>query len=257
MQLTEEMLPNGKLSGGGRWPWTESLAQPGHPVDICYMSLDYPIVAIPDLIATLSDDEKQRAARFHFCRDRRRFIAARGTLRMILGHFLDTDPRSVQLGLGPHGKPNVVQPPSYARLEFNLSHSDGAALFAFAWNRRVGIDLEYIRPITEIGHLVERAFSSRERAGWYALPPSERLLAFFLCWTRKEAYIKATGAGLTQRLNEFDVSLAPGDQAKLLWVADDPQEPEHWSMKDLPMFPGYAACLAVEDEDPTLEVILV
>lgn len=200
------------------------------------------------LAQTLTPDERLRVERFHFERDRQRFIVGRGILRMILGQYLGLEPGRLQFCYGPHGKPALAGTftGQTGRLCFNLAHSQNLALYAVTCEREIGVDIEYIRAISEADQITARFFSAQESAVWLSLPPDQRQAAFFNCWTRKEAYIKALGDGLAQPLAGFDVSLAPGEAAGLLSIGGDRQAAAPWSIQTLAPAPGYAAALAVK-----------
>jgi 4'-phosphopantetheinyl transferase len=231
-----------------RWwpPPPTDLALPGGEVHVWCASLDLPAPLVQCLRRTLTVDELGRAARFRLEKDRRHFIVARGLLRAILGRYLHAEPGQLRFCTSDYGKPALAPTPGREMLGFNLSHSDGVALYAVARGRRVGIDLERIRPIAEAAQIAERLFSAQEKAVFRRLPASLKRKAFFACWTRKEAYVKARGEGLTVPLDRFDVSLAPGEPAMLLRTRGDPQESVRWSLRELPPVPGYVAALAVE-----------
>lgn len=190
-----------------------------------------------------------RAELFHFEQDRKRFIVGRGVLRTILALYLGTEPSRLQFCYGPHGKPYLADRLGDATLRFNLAHSHELALYAFTRGREIGVDLEYIRYMPGVEQIAARFFSTRENAVLHALPTSQKQEAFFNCWTLKEAYIKAIGNGLAQPLDKFDVSLAPGEPARLLSVEGAPEEASRWSLKALTPAPGYVAALAVEGHD--------
>ena len=160
--------------------------------------------------STLTSDEKSRAARFLFSQDRDSFIMARGILRDLLGRYLGRPPAAIEFEYGPHGKPALHRKNSYLPIRFNLAHSHGRALYAFADQREVGIDLELIRVDFGGEAVAKRFFSMREVMELRALPQALRAQGFFICWTRKEAYVKALGGGLQIPLNSFDVSLTSG-----------------------------------------------
>jgi 4'-phosphopantetheinyl transferase len=197
------------------------------------------------LRSTLSEEEATRADRFRAAADRGRYIVGRGSLRAILGLYLGERPDRLAFGLGPHGKPALIGP----RIEFNLSHAGGLGLLAVALGRRVGVDVEPIRPIDSMDGIVARFFSGRERSDIAALPPDRRLDAFFRTWTSKEAYLKATGLGLTFPLEGFDVESNPAAPPRLLAVSGQPDEPARWTLHDLEPGPGYVGTLAVEGSD--------
>jgi len=204
--------------------------------------LNPPPERVLDLAETLSADEAERARRFVFDHDRERFIVGRGFLRAILGHYLNTEPAQIKFKYGSQGKP-ALETDFNGGLHFNLSHSGNLVLYAIARRRDIGIDVEAIRSLEDMAQIAKRFFSPAEYATLCALPVEEQPTGFFNCWTRKEAYIKAIGSGLTQPLDEFDVTLAPGRPARLLRVQNDPQAPDRWSLIELKPAPDYAAAL--------------
>jgi len=199
-----------------------------------------------DFPDSLDEDERERARRFRFERDRRRFIAAHGWVRALLGAYLGLPPRRVRFTRGPYGKPSLEMGCGDGALRFNLSHSHERVLCAVARRRDLGVDIEYMRELPDAAQVAETAFSARERAALLAQPPSARHAAFYACWSRKEAYIKAIGRGLDMPLDRFDVTVSAAEPARLLGVADDPGEASRWELRDLPPIPGYAAALAHE-----------
>ena len=193
----------------------------------------------------LSLDDRARADRFRFESDRRRFCAGRASLRLILSRYLKTKPGRLQLEVGDYGKPFLTDKTSDG-LRFNLSHSHRLALIAISRDREVGVDIEFMRPDFVTNDIAQHFFSRTEAEQLVALAPEFRTGAFFNCWTRKEAYIKARGEGLSCPLDQFDVSLAPGATAMLLSSRLDSAEVSRWRLQDLFPGPGYAATLAVE-----------
>ena len=227
--------------------------RPGTPVALSHTdvhvwraSLNLAAARVQCFRTLLATDEVSRAERFHFQQDRQHFIAARGLLRLILSQYLEVEPGQLRFCYGRHGKPALATPSGQPPLTFNVSHSRGLALFAVTWGRAIGIDLEYIRPIEARQQIAANYFSPRENAALLALPLSMQHEAFFGCWTRKEAYIKARGDGLSLPLDQFDVSLSPNEPARLLKTGGEPQEAARWSLQELYPAPGYAAALAVE-----------
>lgn len=218
-------------------------------VHVWRASLEQPAARVHQLVQTLSDDERIRAERFRFDRDWRRFIVGRGVLRTILGHYLGVEPGQLQFRYGSRGKPYLAGEFGNCALQFNLAHSHELALYAFTYGREIGIDLEYIRSMPDAEQIGARFFSMRENAALGVFPRSQKLEAFFNCWTRKEAYLKATGDGLARPLDQFDVSLSPGEPARLLHVEGDVQETARWSLQALAPACGYVATLAVEGHD--------
>jgi 4'-phosphopantetheinyl transferase len=198
---------------------------------------------------TLSDHERKRAERFQFDRDRDRFIIRRGLLRRMLGHYLHTDPAQVAFTCQSRGKPVLAGITDGQTLHFNLSHSHGLALFAVARESALGIDLERIRPIPEIDQIAARFFSPYENALLDDLPKEQIPEAFFHCWTRKEAYLKATGEGIADSLPEVEVSLSPGRAAQVVSIAGDLQEAALWTIHALAPAPGFVGALAVKAKD--------
>jgi 4'-phosphopantetheinyl transferase len=220
-----------------------------HEIHIWRASLDLPAALAQRLYAFLAADEQQRAQRLHFDKDRAHFVAARGVLRCILASYLNCAPQKVAFVYGKREKPALSAAIHSPELHFNVSHSHGLALYAVAYQRAVGIDLERIRTNVDYEQIAQRFFSPQEYAILRTLPVNEQCRAFFACWTRKEAYIKAQGDGLWQSLDAFSVTLAPHEPAKLVHTADNPQQAERWSLHNLLPGPDYAAALAAEGHD--------
>jgi 4'-phosphopantetheinyl transferase len=210
-------------------------------------SLDCEPAALRRFEAELTPDEKSRAARFRIARDRDHFIAARGILRELLGGYLHRFPADLEFDYGPSGKPALRTGGPSSPLRFNLSHSHGLAVYAFALGREVGIDLESIRPDFAGDDIAGRYFSTRELNELRALPSELRPEGFFLCWTRKEAYVKARGEGLQIPLESFSVSLTPG-QPEVLESADS----SRWSLRSFQPAPRYVAAVVGEGKAWTL-----
>ena len=217
----------------------------GYDVHVWQASLDESSTHRDSFIRTLAADERTRAERFHFQRDRENFITAHGVLRAILSLYLNRGPESLSFCYSSHGKPALACKSGGDAIRFNMSHSHGVVLYAVTRGRDIGIDVEFIRRDLEAEQIAERFFSPSEIATLRALPSSLRRHAFFLCWTRKEAYIKARGEGLSIALDQFDVSLIPGKPAGLLSTRPDSDEALGWSLQDLTLDLGYAAALAV------------
>ena len=194
----------------------------------------------------LSKDENVRADRFYFQRDRDHFILARGFLRIILSHYVDLLPSQLQFSYGRYGKPFLAPSWNSENLHFNISHSGDLGMFAFARGIEIGVDVEQMRPEPVEDEVAERFFSKTEVTAFRSVPQREREIAFFNCWTRKEAYIKAKGAGLSIKLDEFSVSLIPGEPPVLLQTSFDP-DPSRWKLHSLLPAPGYVGALAIPD----------
>jgi 4'-phosphopantetheinyl transferase len=198
----------------------------------------------------LAPEESERARRFVFKRDRDRFIVARGVLRTILGRYLEREPGQLQFSYGKHGKPFLDDTKD---LFFNVSHSNTMAVFAVGKGRQLGVDVEYIRRDLDAKAIAARFFSAAEVAALNRLPDHLQVEGFFNCWTRKEAYIKARGEGIFFGLDNFDVSLSPGEAAVLLRVVGQPAETSRWKFQPLHVHPDYAAAVIAEGNDWRLQ----
>lgn len=195
----------------------------------------------------LSPDEQERANRFYFPKDRNRYVMARGILRSILSRYLDLPPQDLQFCYSPTGKPFLAQS-SDPSLCFNLSHSEQLALYAVAW-RNVGIDVEQICLERDCESIAERFFAASEQADLNQLSPELRHQAFFNGWTRKEAFLKATGQGLTISLDQIVVSLMPNVPAQILHIDWNPAEVSRWSIQALDVGNKYAAAVVAAGQD--------
>jgi 4'-phosphopantetheinyl transferase len=202
----------------------------------------------------LAEDEIERADRFYFAKDRNRFAVARSVLRQLLGAYLNLDPRETRFVYGPQGKPDLAAPQSSSGLRFNLSHSGEIALLAVARNLELGVDVEQIRADFASGEIATRFFSPEECAKLATIPAHETVDAFFNCWTRKEAYIKARGQGLSIPLDSFEVAFAPGEEPALLQVKSGDDLASRWRFHALHPGAGYKAALAVEGHDHDLRL---
>jgi 4'-phosphopantetheinyl transferase len=204
---------------------------------------------IQQLQQILSDDERLRAERFHFDRDRRRFIVSQGMLRLIIGEYIDVEPSLLQFYSGHRGKPYLSHSLGNDPPQFNLAHSKEIALYAFTCSQEIGIDVEFVCEMPDSEQIALTTFSSFENKVLQSLPEYQRQEAFFNCWVRKEAYIKAVGNGLYHALDRFDVSLAPGQPARLVSVEGSAEQASGWFMKSLIPEDGYVAALAVKGSD--------
>jgi len=204
----------------------------------------------------LSADEKARASRFHFPRHRQFFAATRAMLRTILGNYVGSEPGSLVFDYGEKGKPRLRQNSSGKRIEFNVSHSGEVALLAFAQKRILGVDVEQIRDERDHEGIARRFFSEYEQEQLARLKPEERQHAFFRCWSRKEAFIKARGEGLSLPLRHFDVSVSPGDENALLATRPDPQEANRWWLREVSAGSGYEGALCVEGRGWNLRLVV-
>jgi 4'-phosphopantetheinyl transferase len=219
--------------------------QPGE-VHLWRASLDQPEITFQRLQAYLSSDEQAKAARFYFAKDRNHYIIARGILRSLLSGYTKFDPRFLRFSYNAYGKPSLDMEQD---IRFNLAHSHGIALYAFTPGHEVGIDVEYMKPDIDVEQIARHSFSPGEQASLSTLPPEERLQGFYNGWTRKEAYIKARGMGISLALDAFDVSLKPGEPAVLLHSREDAREPARWLLVAVQPGEGYAGALAIEGQD--------
>lgn len=227
-----------------------NLELPPHQVHVWRGQLGFPAELLNSLHECLSQEERERAERFRFPADRDRYVAAHGIVRHVLGRYLHCAPDQLVFASNEHGKPML---PSRA-LEFNLSHSGDFVLVAVTRARRVGVDVERIRSGISSSVIAQRYFSKEEFAELQALPLRQREAAFFTCWTRKEAYIKARGLGLSLALESFDVSLSPNEPALLRATRPDPDEAARWSLFPLKTDPHYESAVAVEGQDLELKL---
>ena len=225
------------------WPAASGalVPQPGR-VHIWSVWLDPSEARVDECAATLSADEFERASRFHFERHRRRFICARGALREILGAYLGIDPHALTFAYGTHGKP-ALRSDARSRLSFNVSHSEDLALIAVAPEQiEIGVDVEAERPMPDGDDIARRFFAPSEVERLQVLPAELRGRAFFECWTRKEAYLKALGDGLARPLDAFEVTFGPNARAELR-VMGDATESARWTLLPLEPASGFAAAL--------------
>ena len=229
-------------AGAAAWP-----APAGHPaladdeVHVWRASLDAADAPRAALEGLLAEDERARAERFIFARDQGRYAVARGRLRVLLGHYLGVEPAAVELAYGARGKPHLA---AATGLEFNVAHSGDLVLYAVTRARAVGVDVEAERPQLADELTARRFFSPSEVAALLALPPAGRHAAFFRIWTRKEAYVKARGDGLSLPLDSFDVAQAPDAPTLLLATRPDAAEAGRWTLAPLAPGPGYAGAVA-------------
>ena len=198
------------------------------------------------VVPLLSNVERERARRFAFERDRHRFVIARGRLRQLLGGRLNVAPDSVQLVYGPRGKPALARAFAGSGLRFNVSRSGEVAVYAFAYDREIGVDVEEVRVLPDADAIAAQMFSPRESAAYFALSPRHRPLGFFHCWTRKEAFVKALGDGLYYPLDRFDVSLAPGEPARILRVESTAGDDCPWTLHTFSPGAGLAGAVVVQ-----------
>lgn len=221
-----------------------------HEIHVWRACLDRDATLVAEFQQLLSDDERNRAERFFFEKERSHFSVARGLLRIILAQYLDQDPKLIQFRYSKFGKPSLAYQDGDGNLFFNLSHSSGYALYAFTRFRKIGIDVERIIEDFPCEEIAVRFFSPRERKELLEIETGKpRVIAFFSCWTRKEAYIKARGEGLSIPLDQFDVSVSPSKPAKLLANRINQKEVSRWTLMDVSPGPGFVATLAADGHE--------
>lgn len=215
----------------------------GNVVHLWTAPLDASAFLLNALQANLSAPEREIAARYAFPHLRHASILSRGILRLLLAQYTKAAPQSLNLIFSPQGKPSLVGHPS---LDFNVSHSGNLAIYAFTPNCPIGVDIELLRPMNDIQDMATRFFSVREHQDLMSLPESLRLRSFYDCWTRKEAYLKATGLGLSLPLDSFCVSLKPDEHPRFIYLPEQLSASSTWTLQDLtPQLPStHAGALA-------------
>ncbi len=235
-------------------PWMEPtpfIQLPENEVHIWRAQLRVAPASLSRYQALLSQEELAKARRFYFEHDRHTWTVAHGILRLLLGTYLQCDPKKITFQLNAYGKPALSTSDTYGSFQFNLSHSKNLALFAFAQKNVVGVDVEYMSDIP-YEEIARHSFSPFEQRTLQNLPQAQKAQAFFKCWTSKEAYIKGRGMGLSLALDLFDVSMQPDEACALLTSREDPQEVQRWQLYKLEPGPEYAGAIAVEGKNVTL-----
>ena len=199
---------------------------------------------IPRLASWLAEDETLRANRYHFDSGRRTSMVSRGGLRWLLSRYLNCDPAAIRFTYSEYGRP-ILAFPSASEMRFSVSHSGDLVVYAFGRGFEIGIDVERMRPMKHAAGVARRFFSEREQRSFGAAGPDRQLQAFFTCWTRKEAYIKATGVGLSTPLDQFSVGVLPEEATAILEIEGSTEKASAWELHDLEMETGYAGALAV------------
>jgi len=235
------------------WP-----SPPTHPdladdeIHVWCAGLDKLVSDLPAFAALLSESERKRADRFQFDRDRNRFIVRHGLLRMILGRYLNIEPARVTFAYESRGKPLLYGRAAVPTFHFNLSHSNGLALIAGTRHAALGVDVERVRSVPEADQIAAKFFSPRESAMLNAIPAEQKMEAFFHCWTRKEAYLKATGEGIADALPRIEVSLSLSQPARLLKINGDALAASLWTISALAPAPGFVGALAIKAGGPKI-----
>jgi 4'-phosphopantetheinyl transferase len=215
---------------------------PPDEIHIYQTNLDKSPAEINNFKKLMSVDELQKAARFKFDIDRNNYITGRGFLRTILSQYLNTSPEDIMFSYAEKGKPYVKD----IEIKFNLSHSKNYAVYAIALNTEVGIDIEYLKNIPDAYDISERFFSEEEREELKKMNEDRISLAFLNCWTRKEAFIKAVGEGLSYPLADFSVSISPGSEPGILWIKKNINEVKEWTLYNIKTDQSYISSVAVK-----------
>lgn len=205
-----------------------------------------------ELSAALSDDERHRTKRFVQDRRRLRFVIGRACLRILLGGYLQLPPTELIFSYGSHGKPALRADSAAASIRFNLAHSQDIALYAFALDREVGVDVEHWHAVEDGPGIAQRFFAPEEVRELAALPPDRWEEGFFRCWTRKEAYLKARGEGLAIPLSTFFVTVGPGERKAWVRSTVDPECVSRWSVIEIRPATRSSAAIAAEGSDWTV-----
>ncbi len=232
-------------------PWPIAEEQPQLVPDVVhvwYLPLELAAKQVEELHACLSPDERERAARYHFDRHRRRFVACRGQVRRILAGYLNDRADALRFRCGARGKPALDAAGRDSAIEFNVSNSEEVALLAVALDRELGVDVEHVREPRDFEGLAAQFFARTEVEQLRSLPEVQRREAFFNCWTRKEAVLKAVGTGLAFPLDKVVVTLTPGEPARLVMYDDDPAAASQWWLVSLAPKPGYVGALAARGD---------
>jgi 4'-phosphopantetheinyl transferase len=217
-------------------------------VHLWHMDLNSPHQKLEHFKDLLSKKELQRADRFIVERNRNHFLKGRGALRLILSQYTQIDADQLIFEYGSKNKPALAESHGDQRVSFNLSHSHDLALIAVAQSpRRIGVDVEKIRDLNRRKNIIERYFSKSEQEEYNTLPDSQQLLAFFNLWSRKEAFVKAWGESIgSMKMDQLDVSFAPGAPARIRAVPDRFKAAKNWLMEDITVGPEYSCCLVAE-----------
>lgn len=230
------------------------LPRAGGLVWLWVLSLDIPPDCLEQLGLTLSEQERQRALRFRFDTHRKRFVAGRGLMRTILGGCLGADPRLLEFVVGPFGKPGLGESFAAAEVQFNLAHCEDLAVLGVTRGARLGVDVERVRRLQDADELVARFFSQREAKAFTELEEASKPAAFFNLWTRKEAWLKATGEGIGRHLSRVEVSFVPGEVPRLKQLPAELGDAGQWTLHSLEPAGGFVAAVAVETTSSTLHL---
>jgi len=226
-----------------------ALELPAGEIQVWSIPLDPPAGQVAALAATLTPDEEARAARFRFDVHRRRYVVGRGVLRALLGAYLGARPADLRFDYRERGKPDLARPFRGSGLSFNLSNSEDLALAGFVRGGDLGVDVEYLKEMPDLEEIATRFFSASEVSTLAGVPAERKKEAFFNCWTRKEAYLKAVGVGLAAPLDSFAVTLLPGEAPRMLTLQGDAARAARWFFHHLEPRPEFLGALAIELPD--------
>ncbi|MEO8664515.1 MAG: 4'-phosphopantetheinyl transferase superfamily protein [Ignavibacteria bacterium] len=223
---------------------------PGNEIHIYSIDSKVVVNEIESFREVLSEFEILKAKRFKFDKDKKNYIVFRSTLRKILSEYLITDPSSITFSYSEKGKPYIKD----SILKFNVSHSRSLAVYAVTLNDELGIDTEHIKKMPDAFEIAQRYFSIKENTEFAELKKGEIPLSFFNCWTRKEAFIKALGYGLSYPLADFSVSFKPGDEPQISWIKDNDKKKNEWSLFNIDIAKGYVTSLAVKSKKKNIVI---
>lgn len=240
------MRPSGKND-------SKKIKLPFNEVHLWLVTISSMKAKIETLWCLLSDDEVDRAKRFHFENDRKRFVVARGMLRTLLSHYCWCGPDEHRFRYSQYGKPYLVD---NDRPRFSVSYSNDKILYGFTQSREIGVDIEHIKPFENACEIVEKFFSDDEKIQFRGLPNHMKNRAFYNCWTRKESYVKALGKGLSLPLDEFSVSLIPNEPACLLQTKHNILEKNRWTLKELEVGEKYVAAVTAEGSNLKIQWLM-
>ena len=243
--MTEE-INRSSNTGHVSQPSSPAIHLAGDEIHLWNASLVQPAPVIGYLAELLSEDEKARAARFYFEKDRASYVVGRGLLRKILGAYLGLNPAWIAFHYGPYGKPFLKADQVNHTLEFNLAHSGTRALYAFCWNRPLGVDIEQVRAMDHQDDFAAQIFSASESALVASLVGEQKQQTFFKIWTCKEAFFKASGDGLTKPIDQAEIALNERGTARLVSIAGDPQQAHGWQLETFQPAADYQAALAFQ-----------
>jgi 4'-phosphopantetheinyl transferase len=227
-------------------PFSPPEPLPGDALQVWHILLDQAQEDVPYFSSLLSPDEKERAGRFYFERDRSRYILGRGILRTLLAAHLNLEPAQIRFSYGPCGKPALKSTRGENAPQFNISHSGNLLMVAFCQEHRVGIDVEQVRLVADELRLAEEFFSPGESKWISSLNGARRRAAFFKLWTCKEALVKASGIGLAEIKEQMEIQLAEQNHPRLVSIDGSREESDLWRLQTGEPVPGYQAALAVE-----------